>query len=202
MVRHHPGVAPAPLYLDALLLRSQLPELVLRQGMVLAARVMERHGRHGLINIAGAPLSAELPDELAPGDRMRLRVEDTTGERVVLRLVESPPAPPPGVAALPLPGGGQASVRVEDRDHDGAEGGDEGEATVALTYESPALGPVELRLALSAEAIGAGVRVAAGPPLALAEAGAAALGDALERATGRPARVQVSARRDPLDVYA
>src|SRR4051794_13030244 len=99
------------LRVQAALLRAQLPELVLRPGMTLPARVMERHGQMGVLLLAGTPLSAQLPDELRAGDRLRLRVEDV-GEQIVLRTVESPAqqqsqAPPPEIA-LPLPNGGGA----------------------------------------------------------------------------------------------
>src|ERR687888_2055732 len=98
------------LRVEAALLRAQLPELVLRPGMTLPARVMERAGQFGVLLLAGTPLSAELPDELRAGDRLRLRVEEVGADRVVLRAVETqaqPPAagsplPPPEVA-LPLP---------------------------------------------------------------------------------------------------
>src|SRR3954466_4427717 len=81
-----------PMYLlrvEAALLRANLPELVLRPGMTLPARVVERHGQMGLLLLAGTPLSARLPDELKAGDRLRLRVEDV-GEQIVLRTVETP----------------------------------------------------------------------------------------------------------------
>src|SRR6186997_1089184 len=98
------------LRIQAALLRAQLPELVLRPGMTLPARVMERHGQMGLLLLAGTPLSAQLPDELKAGDRLRLRVEDV-GEQVVLRTVESvaqqQQASPPPEIALPLPNGGR-----------------------------------------------------------------------------------------------
>jgi len=42
------------LSIDAALLRAQLPQLVLRTGQAIAARVVERHGRYGIITIAGA----------------------------------------------------------------------------------------------------------------------------------------------------
>src|SRR5499433_218053 len=117
------------LRVQAALLRAQLPELVLRPGMTLPARVMERHGQMGLLLLAGTPLSAQLPDELKAGDRLRLRVEDV-GEQVLLRKVESPTAQqqqatPPPELALPLPNGGHAEVRVTEK---GAEGRGEGDA--------------------------------------------------------------------------
>ena len=86
------------LRIQAALLRAQLPELVLRPGMTLPARVMERHGQMGLLLLAGTPLSAQLPDELKAGDRLRLRVEDV-GEQVVLRHGRVAAAAAAGVAA-------------------------------------------------------------------------------------------------------
>src|SRR5690242_4408116 len=138
------------LRVEAALLRSQLPDLVLRPGMTLPARVMERHGQMGLLLLAGTPLSAQLPDELQAGDRLRLRVEDV-GEQVVLRTVDTPASgpphadqtPPPEVA-LPLPGGRQAEVRVTEQAAEGR--GEDEPVTVALDYESPALGTLDLRL--------------------------------------------------------
>src|SRR3954471_17188237 len=110
------------LRVEAALLRANLPELVLRPGMTLPARVIERHGQMGLLLLAGTPLSAQLPDELKAGDRLRLRVEDV-GEQVVLRTVDSPAqqqaqAPPPEIA-LPLPNGGRAEVRGDEKASEG-----------------------------------------------------------------------------------
>lgn len=189
-----------PVRLDALLLRARAPDLVLRTGMVLAARVAERSGRHGILTMAGAALVAELPDEVAAGDRLRLTVVETGPERVVMRLTESPAPPAPPGIPLPLPDGRAAAVRVEERADE--PGGDEEAQSVAVTYDSPRLGPIEFRLTLSDGGLSASVRAAAGAPHELASEHADALEDALAEATGRAATVEVSARRDPLDVYA
>src|SRR3954464_1557602 len=120
------------LRVQAALLRAQLPELVLRPGMTLPARVMERHGQMGILLLAGTPLSAQLPDELKAGDRLRLRVEDG-GEQGVLRTGEAPaareqqqaqappttnrPASPADGGAqigLPLANGATAQLRVTE----------------------------------------------------------------------------------------
>src|SRR3954465_8186508 len=110
------------LRVQAALLRATMPELVLRPGLMLPARVLERAGRHGILLLAGTPLSAELPDELHAGARLRLRVEEVGPDRVVLRAVDTPAGPaaqPPPHAppdlALALPGGHQAEVRVTER---------------------------------------------------------------------------------------
>jgi hypothetical protein len=187
------------LRVEAALLRAQLPELVLRPGMTLPARVMERHGQMGLLLLAGTPLSAQLPDDLRAGDRLRLRVEEV-GEQVVLRTVETPAAPaqqapaPPAAIALPLPGGRQAEIRVTEQAAE-PRGADE-PTTVALDYDSPALGTLALRLV--GQPAGAGIQVtvgaAAGAPEELARAAAEALRAALAEATGLPATVRVVGR--------
>jgi len=75
-----------PLAVDLVLLRSTAPDLPLAVGRVLAARVVERHGRHGVINLAGAYLTAELPEEVQAGDSLRLVVQEARGDQVVLAL--------------------------------------------------------------------------------------------------------------------
>jgi hypothetical protein len=52
--------------------------------------------------LAGTPVVAELPEEVAAGQRLRLAVAEVTAERVLLRVVGDP-APPPG--APPPPSG-------------------------------------------------------------------------------------------------
>jgi len=79
-----------PLAVDLVLLRSTAPDLPLVVGRVLAARVVERNARHGVINLAGTYLTAELPDEVQAGDRLRLVVQELTSQRVVLALASRP----------------------------------------------------------------------------------------------------------------
>jgi hypothetical protein len=198
------------LRVEAALLRAQLPELVLRPGMTLPARVMERHGQMGLLLLAGTPLAAQLPDELKAGDRLRLRVEDV-GEQVLLRTVDSPASgtqqaqqtPPPEVA-LPLPGGRQAEIRVTEQAAE--RRGDDEPVTVALDYDSPALGTLDLRLVQQPG--GAGIQVTvgamAGAPEERARAAAEELRAALADATGLPATVRVVGRtpRPRVNFYA
>jgi hypothetical protein len=187
------------LRVEAALLRAQLPELVLRPGMTLPARVMERAGQFGVLLLAGTPLSAELPDELQAGDRLRLRVEDVSADRVVLRAVETPapataaPAAPPQIG-LPLPGGLRAEVRVTEQADDGR--GPDDPVTVALAYDSPALGPLDLRLVQQPGGAGLQVTVGAtsGAPEERVRGAAEALRRALTEATGLPATVRVIGR--------
>jgi hypothetical protein len=192
-----------PLRVEVALLRAQLPDLVLRPGMQLTARVLERLERHGVVVLAGVPLTAELPDEVQAGDVLRLTVAETGAERVVLRIADAPPPPPvpPAGVPVPLPGGATAHVVVEEREASGGAADDE-RHEVRLTYASAALGRLELHLALVGDGVRVAVRARAGAPFALAEGEAAALRDAIAAVTGRPAEVRVSARHDPLDVYA
>ena len=187
--------------LSPLLLRAQAPDLALRPGMTLAARVLETQGKMGIISLAGVPLSAELPGGLSAGDRLRLTVSEANAERIVLRMTDqAPPAPPPAVQ-IPLPGGRHAAVHVEEREARPGED-DEDRHSVAITYESPALGAIEFHLALSEGGVVASVRARYGEPFELAEEHAASLREAVAGATGRPASVSVLPRRDPLDLYA
>ena len=196
------------LRIQAALLRAQLPELVLRPGMTLPARVMERHGQMGLLLLAGTPLSAQLPDELRVGDRLRLRVEDI-GEQVLLRRVETPAAQqhqtaPPPELALPLPNGGRAEVRVTEQ---AAEQRGEGDPViVALDYDSPALGTLDLRLVQQPGGAGLQVTVgaSAGAPEERVRGAAEELRRALADATGLPATVRVVGRtpKPRVNLYA
>lgn len=188
---------------EAAMLRALVPELVLREGMKVVASVAERAGQRGIIVLAGAPLAAQLPDEVQAGDVLRLIVAEISSERVVLRIADAQQTPP--AVAVPLPDGTQARFAVSERDEsDGQRARDDERHEVRLTYASARLGTLDLHLALSAggELLRIDVRASAGAPLALAERHAAELQQAVAAATGTPAQVLVSPRRDPLDVYA
>ena len=189
-------------FVDPALLRVQVPELVLKPGMTLAARVAERSGSRGILMLAGYALSAELPDEVKAGDTLRLRVTETSAERVVMKLVdESQQAQQqPTVVPLPLPDGRKAELYVDEREGEGRRAGER--AAVAITYRSPSLGPIDFRLGLEGGTLTAVVRAAQGTPHELSRESADALRDALARAGGRPVQLTVTPRRDPLDVYA
>jgi hypothetical protein len=200
------------LRVQAALLRANMPDLVLRPGLMLPAKVLERAGQHGLLLLAGTPLSAELPDELQAGARLRLRVEEVTGDRIVLRAVDTPAAPgaqplqpPPPDVALPLPGGRQAEVRVTERADEKRAGGEP--VSVALDYDSPALGTLDLRLVLQPGArLTVTVGAVAGAPEERVRAAADGLRAALAEATGLPASVRVVGRAGGdefrVDLYA
>jgi hypothetical protein len=190
-----------PFAVDLVLLRSTAPDLPLVVGRVLAARVVERHGQHGIINLAGAYLTAELPEEVQAGDKLRLVVQETSGQRAVLALAEALPSPaqvPPPPAEAPAAAPGNVVVLASDGD-----GGPDQERAhvVVLRFEGSALGTVELRVALDEALVHARVALTEGPGLALARQRAGTLRAALGQAAGRPAEVEVVARPSPLDVY-
>jgi hypothetical protein len=179
------GRAYGPMQIAApelILLRAALPGPMLRPGAVLAARVLE----NGLLALAGARVKATLPDDVRPGDALRLQVKDLGPDRIVLQIV--PDSPPAATSAVPLPGGATARI-VEDEDGAGARGG--GRAVV-LRYDSPTLGRLDIHLS----AAGATVHATEGPPADAARASAADLATALN------APVAVIGRRSALDARA
>jgi len=185
---------------DAALLRTELPDLVLRPGHSVVARVASRgEGPLGVLVLAGVPLRASLPDEVKAGETLRLTVSEVSPERVVLRmdaaaLAMAAPAPMPAQAPTARVGVDEAPRRRR------GAGGDE--ATVALRFETPALGRLDLRVDLTSGTVRATVGAAPGRSFDLAEGGSGALRDALAARTTRQASVQVVPRREPLDLYA
>ena len=190
-----------PVSLDVALLKLQLPELVLRPGMQVVARVASRgEGQIASLVLAGALLKATVPEEVAAGDTLRLTVAETSAERVVLKLDGTDAATTAAALAAQAP---EPEVRPADPDADphGRARGDEERPAVSLSYETPALGRLDLRVERGPEGVVVSVGV---PPKAfgLAEEGAARLIAALEASTGGPASVRVVPRREPFDAYA
>lgn len=191
-----------PINVEVALLRLALPGVALSPGAVLAARVLERSGARGMLSLAGGRLPAELPENLRPGDSVRLRVEEVGAERILLRVVE--PAPPAAAphAALVLPLPGEAHARLDVRVEADGDDGERSSWTVAVTYGSGAIGPIDLRLTLDATALRAEIDVAPGAALDAAEEQAQRLRDALAEVAGRAVSVRIRPRREPVDVYA
>jgi hypothetical protein len=171
---------------QALLLRTSLPDLPLHDGASFLARVASRgeQGKASLV-IAGELIAAQVPDEVEQGQTLRLTVAEVTPERITLRMepltpptvTAPPPPPPPRITVDQRPAGGQ-----------GGRGG--AEAAVTLTYRSAALGTLRLRVATAPGAVAATVQV----PQALldaAQAGAERLRADLAAQTGRTAAVHV-----------
>jgi hypothetical protein len=187
-----------PIAVVAATLRAQLPDVTLRVGSTLMARVASRGEHHAVIVLAGIPLTAQVPPDVESGATLRLKVHEVTSERVTLQIdqqapVINPQAPPP-LADRP-------HVVVEEPPHRGAGADGEPADIVALSFNSPALGRLDLRLELRGERLLADVTTAAGPPLAAAQGGTERLRANLE-ATGLDPTVRVHQRREPLDVYA
>jgi hypothetical protein len=200
---------PPLVRLDPVALRVALGvELVLREGQVIGGRLAEVRGRHGILVLRGAALVAELPPGLQAGQPLRLAVVGEADGKVLLRLAPEPaaqaataaPAAPPVAPWVPLPGG--ARVRVEERDAREERGAGDpaagGEArTVAVRFEGPSLGPVELRLDLDAAGtVRAVVRATPGRPLGELRDAAAEL----RRALGGDVRLEP--RDEELDLRA
>ena len=193
---------------DLLVLRGMFTDTALRPGVVLGAKVLDRHGDRGTLLLNGVRVQAQLPPELAAGAALRVRVQESTTERLSLQVVPpgSPLAPAdPGVAAyaLAMPGGAQAKLLVdpdETGDEDGRGGG--GRRSVTLRFDSPALGRLDFVIDLEAASVASAVHVSAGAPAALAQEAAPELERALTEATERPARVTVVPRGETLDVRA
>lgn len=106
-------------------------------------------------------------------------------------------------------------MRVTERDGDSetharqsATGPGAGRHVLALAYDAPTLGTVDLRFELDPQSLKVSATLAAGQPAASASSAAAELRDALaaalggEAGGGRTVTVEITPRREPLDVYA
>jgi hypothetical protein len=193
------GVVNAIAVVDAALLRTELPDLVLRPGHSVVARVASRgEGPLGVLVLAGVPLRASLPDEVKAGETLRLTVTEVSPERVVLRMDAAAlamAAPPPQPAEAP-----PARVGVDEAPQRRRGGGGD-EATVALRFETPALGRLDLRVELTSGTVRATVGATPGRSFDLADGRAGSLRDALADKTARQASVLVVPRREPVDIY-
>jgi hypothetical protein len=169
---------------ELILLRTALASPALRPGAVVAARVIDR----ATLSLLGARVAATLPDDVRPGDVLRLNVKEATPERILLQVVQQPP--PAATAAVMLPGGATARI-IKDDEEEGQSPGRVDRA-VTLRYDSATLGRLDIHLS----AAGATVHASEGPPAEAARAGAGELAGALR------APVAVIARRSALDAQA
>ena len=192
------GMVDPVVAVKTLLLQTQLPDIQLRPGTSVVARVLSRGADHGVLVIAGIPLTAQLPTEVGKaGETLRLSVADVTPERVTLQLEQVVPP-----AAQPLPTPQQtARVRVEDEARTVRVGGEE-RSSVALSFHSEALGRLDLRVEVTGTRVSTAVEAPAGRSFELADAAAGRLQVGLQARTGLEAEVRVTPRREPLDVYA
>jgi hypothetical protein len=194
-----------PLSIDLRLL-AELPGSGLRltPGRGLMARVMQADGSgRGVLNIAGAVIEAQLPRHIRAGEQLRLTVRHLDAQRVVLELPRDPAAAAPAPPAVALPGGGRLRVQAEEGgESDRGGGSGRGRETVSLSYDTPALGTLDLRFELRGDGLRVTVAAPPGRALELARSQASELREALLRTGDRPATVTVTARRETLDLYA
>jgi hypothetical protein len=181
-----------------LLLQEAMPDLSLRPGSSVVARVASRGDQHGVLVLAGVPLTAQLPDEVKAGSTLRLKVAEVTAERVTLQI-DGPPLLP-GALETPPPSSSPARVHVDEPPQRRREGGQD-VAGVTLAFDSPTLGRLDLRIELRADRVDVTVDVAAAAHDAVAGA-AGRLRDGLTVRTEREAAVHVRPRREPVDLYA
>jgi hypothetical protein len=205
-----------PVPANLILLRGLIPELPMRPGDLLPARVYSR----GTLVLAGVRVAAQLPENLENGQRLRVRVEEATRSRLLLRVVETSgggeaDALPPSVTAdpladavraglaLPLPSGQVARLFV-DRDGGSEGGGGRSGALqrVTLRFEAAVLGRVDLALEVVPGAASATVHAPAGAAAHRLAEHADELRAALAQATGRPATVSVRQREETVDLRA
>jgi hypothetical protein len=196
----------APLTVQATLIRDVLaPDLTLTVGRELMVRVAANPpGSSGLISLAGVLLDAELPETVGAGDELRLLVRDISADRVVLQIDPEQTAPPPLALVL-----GQVETATDPRllhlrEHPQANAGPGGSPrhTLALVYNAPTAGAIELRFVLDDSGLHLAMTVPAGAAFEFARADAEQLTAKLTQAAGRAATVRVQPRREPLEVFA
>lgn len=189
-----------PIAVTAALLREQLPDVPLRPGATLMARVASRGEQHAVIVLAGIPVTARVPEGIESGATLRLKVQEVTPERITLQI--DPGAPVVAPAAPPAAARQPARITVEEPParRRGADG--EPADVVALAFHSPALGRLDLRLELrEGRRLLADVGAAAGAPHDLVSADAERLRAKLI-AAGLEPTVRVRPRRRSFDAYA
>jgi hypothetical protein len=202
---------------NLILLRGLIPELPMRPGDVLPARVFSRD----TLVLAGVRVAAQLPEDLAVGQRLRVQVQEASHQKLLLRVVEtsgtaeaqtlpaSVTADPLATAlraglAVPLPGGQVARLFVQPDGGSEAEAGERGGGLhrVTLRFEAAALGRVDLALEVLPGAVSGTVHAPAGAAAQRLAENADELRRALAEATRRPASVTMRARGETVDLHA
>jgi hypothetical protein len=203
-----------PIAVDVRLIKAVLgAELKVSPGRALMARVVNvQPGGRGSLSIAGALIDAKLPPGVEAGQDLRLVVRHVSPEQVVLGMTgEAGAGAAQAQAAVELPGGGR--VRVTEREAESEtesaaaarRAAGTGHHVLAIAYDAPALGTVDLRFELDPQSLRVNATLAAGGPAARATDAAAELRDALAAALGgdgRTVTVEITPRREPLDLYA
>jgi hypothetical protein len=185
-----------PIAVAAALLREQLPDVTLRPGSTVVARVASLHEQRAVLVLAGVPLTAEVPPGVENGATLRLKVREVTPERVTLQI--DPQAVP---QQAPPPQAQPPRVAVEEPPHRGR--GEDGEPAdiVSLSFTSPTLGRIDLRLELNGVRLLTDVTTPAGPATDLARGSSERLRANLE-GVGLDPTVRVRPRRQSFDGYA
>jgi hypothetical protein len=189
-----------PIAVTAALLRAQLPDVPIREGATMMARVASKAESRAVLVIAGMPLTAEVPPEIPAGATLRLKVKEVSAERVWLQIEpQAPNAPTVAPAAAPM----ELRPRVQVEEPPGRRPGADGEPAdvVSLAFNTPTLGRLDLRLELRGEKLLAEVTTPAGHPHSLAERNVERLRANLAE-VGLEATVRVRPRHTPLDLYA
>lgn len=192
----------------------------LQVGQVVAARIgLDPETGAPVLVLGGARLHAELPGNLQVGQALRLQVQESGPERVVLKVVadaaqvgEATPlgtsqqaggpaqqasAVAPPIAAFPMPGGGQVRMWLDpDGGSSDADRTSRAERTrtMVVRYDSPVLGRTDVVLRLEPDQLDASVFAANGLPLELVRAMVPALRAALAGAVDRPVALQTGGR--------
>jgi len=186
-----------PIAVAAALLREQMPDVTLRAGSTVVARVAAVNDQRAVIVLAGVPLTAEVPPGVENGATLRLKVREVTPERVTLQIdpqqTVAPQAPPPELQP--------PRVMVEEPPHRGRGENGEPADIVSLSFTSPALGRIDLRLELNGVRLLTDVTTPAGPATDLAAGSSERLRANLE-GKGLDATVRVRPRRRSFDGYA
>ena len=195
-----------PIAVQLITLQQVMPDVTLRLGQTLLARVAERHCERGILMIAGQPIVAQLPSEVRAGQVLRVTVKDVSAEQVVMQMHEGREAAQAqqGQPTVPLafPGQPPSHVIVDDQASGGSGAGEGDVAAIALTYDSPALGAVNFRIGMDPSNVVVEVRMSAGAPFEAGSAAAGILRSALAEATERNAQVNVAVRPGSFDVSA
>jgi hypothetical protein len=191
-----------PIAVTAALLRNQLPDVTIREGASIMARVLSKGEGHAVITIAGIPVTAQLPPEVPAGATLRLKVAEVTPERVTLRIAPDQASPNQVIGTF-TPGAQPVQAKVEVEERPARRRGADGEPAdvVSLAFTSPTLGRLDLRLELRGDRLLTEITTPAGRANDIANEGAERLRATLE-AAGLDATVKVRPRHEPLDLYA
>lgn len=206
---------------------QQLPAISgldpLEVGQVVAARIgLDPETGAPVLVLGGARLHAELPGNVHVGQLLRLQVQESGPERVVLKIVadaaqasaagdaapfasaqqaggpaQQASALAPPLVAFAMPGGAQVRMWLDPDDGGGEAGSSRGAArtrTMVVRYDSPILGRTDVVLRLDPEQLDASVFAANGVPLDLVRSMVPDLRLALAGAVERPVAVQTGGR--------